>query len=271
MLGVSCWLVACGRGAEPASPEQMRAGPGEGVGARDPVADVAASEPVVDLAGSDAGGFAVVVEEPEMGPEVDALVARAVAAVAGGAEVDEVLTDPVYLRVHAVASFRAAIRERARGMRVTLVTADEPGPRALVEGRLRDARGEPLVGALVYVYQTDARGWYGAKGPHFVGPSGDERHARLFGYLRTDAQGRYALSTIRPSGYPRTDLPAHIHIEVFVGDEMVLISEVLFADDPRLTPAQRERGLRDGFVVAAPEAMAGGVTRYVADFTLRAR
>ena len=59
----------------------------------------------------------------------------------------------------------------------------------------------------------------------------------------TDAQGKptgVALSTIRPSGYPRTDLPAHVHIEVFVGAEMVLISEVLFADDPRLTPEQRE-------------------------------
>lgn len=209
------------------------------------------------------------VDPPAETAEARALIQRAADALRGGtAEVDAVLRDPAYLPVHPHRAFRELIREHARATSVSLVPDAEPGPRIRVAGTLRDGRGRPLAGVLVYAYQTDARGWYAAAAPHFSGNGGDEAHARLFAYLRTDADGNYTLRSIRPSGYPRSDLPAHIHIEVFVGDRAVLVSEVLFADDPRLTPAERARGAQSGFVVAEPTADDGGFTRYRADFVV---
>ncbi len=73
-----------------------------------------------------------------------------------------------------------------------------------------------------------------------------------------------ALHTIRPSGYPRSDLPAHIHVEA-----EGLVTEILFEDEPRLTPAVRERGIADGFQVGSPIPGSDGVTRYEVSFTLR--
>jgi protocatechuate 3,4-dioxygenase beta subunit len=32
--------------------------------------------------------------------------------------------------------------------------------------------------------------------------------------LKTEREGRFELRAIRPSGYPDSDLPAHIHIEI---------------------------------------------------------
>jgi protocatechuate 3,4-dioxygenase beta subunit len=74
------------------------------------------------------------------------------------------------------------------------------------------------------------------------------------------------LHTLRPSGYPRGDLPAHIHVET-----EGLVTEILFEDDPRLTPVVRERGIANGFQVGSPIAGSDGVTRYEVSFTLRRR
>lgn len=197
--------------------------------------------------------------------EVRAKVAAVAAELQGGrVDVDAVLADPRYMPLHGYTSFRAVIRRFARVGGVTLVTADEPGPRCVAHGRVVDAEGRPVAGAELYVYQTDARGWYAAEAPHIGVNSGDQRHARLFGVVRTDADGRYELRTIRPGGYPRTDLPAHIHFEV-----KGLVTEILFEDDPRLTPERRAEGERSGFVVAKPRAGADGVTRYEANFVVR--
>ena len=73
----------------------------------------------------------------------------------------------------------------------------------------------PAKDALVYVYQTSAKGWYSARAPHLSGNGGDQGHARLFGYVVADERGRFEVRTIHPQGYPGTELPAHIHVEVF--------------------------------------------------------
>lgn len=205
-----------------------------------------------------------------MAPPVDteettARVAEVAAALrAGKLDVDAVLGDSKHLDLHGLTRFRELVRAHAPVGKVTLVTPDEPGPRIVTNGRLLDPKGKPLSGVLVYAYQTDARGWYAAEAPHVSGNSGDQKHARLFAYVKTDAKGRFALHTIHPSGYPRSDLPAHIHVEV-----EGLVTEILFEDDPRLTPAAREQGIAQGFQVAPPSPEAGGVTRYEASFTVR--
>jgi catechol 1,2-dioxygenase len=88
----------------------------------------------------------------------------------------------------------------------------------------------PLLGALIEVWQTDARGEYGP------GHGTDEqRCCYLQAIVKTDSNGRYRIQTIRPGHYRGEDPPppAHIHFNVQHGEAGVL-TEVLFAGDPYL-------------------------------------
>jgi protocatechuate 3,4-dioxygenase beta subunit len=82
---------------------------------------------------------------------------------------------------------------------------------------------------------------------------GDMRHARLFGYVRTDKDGKFELHTIKPSGYPQSDLPAHIHIHVSADGYQSFVNEFLFDDDERLVGNIRENSIRNDFIIAKPE------------------
>ncbi|MEK6336427.1 MAG: hypothetical protein AABM67_15985 [Acidobacteriota bacterium] len=170
------------------------------------------------------------------------------------------LTDPAFMSAHEWPRFRKLIRDNAKDNQLTIVTPQEPGDSLLVSGLVRDKQGQPLKGALIYVYQTSAKGWYSDKAPHISGNSGDERHARLFGYLKANQAGQFEFRTIRPAGYPRSDLPAHIHIEIATAgaESYSLISEILFDDDPRLTPEMRERATHERFLISKVERGSGG-------------
>jgi protocatechuate 3,4-dioxygenase beta subunit len=188
------------------------------------------------------------------GKETDAvrkLIDRAKAALESGKSATAVLTDPAFLSAHEWPRFRKLIRESAAASRTTIVTPKEPGEPLVVTGRVVDRDGRPVKQAVVYFYQTSARGWYSDRAAHVAAHEGDRKHARLFGYLKTDAKGRFELHTVRPGGYPDSDLPAHIHVEVERGDKKTgsFTTEVQFDDDPRLTAAWRKRSRREGFVV----------------------
>jgi protocatechuate 3,4-dioxygenase beta subunit len=133
-----------------------------------------------------------------------------------------------------------------------IAPAGEPGEPLRIVGTVLDAAGRPAAGIVVYAYQTDATGHY---------PGGAVRHGRLRGWAKTDAQGRYAFDTVRPGGYPGTDIPQHVHMHVIEpGRCTYYIDDLLFADDPRLTAAQRasyDRG-RGASGVATPVKGADG-------------
>lgn len=158
--------------------------------------------------------------------------------------VSEVLADPEFLDLHDQTPFRRLIAERATTQPVTMVTKTEPGTPLIVLGRVTRTDGKGVADALVYAYHTDARGFYGYERAHVGGNEGDFRHARLFAYVRTDADGRFELRTIRPAGYPDAELPQHIHFEISAKDFTTRVTEVLFADDPRLNPVQRQHAQR---------------------------
>jgi protocatechuate 3,4-dioxygenase beta subunit len=166
------------------------------------------------------------------------------------------LVDPAYLPAHEWPRFRQLIRQNAPSPAVTLVVPTEPGEPLAVTGRVLDRAGRPIPRATLYLYQTSAKGWYADRAPHVSGMEGDRRHARLFGYLVTDDAGRFEVRTVRPGGYPRSNLPAHIHVEVERPGAPAggLITEIQFDDDPRLTPEMRVRSRREGFVIAPVEA-----------------
>lgn len=140
----------------------------------------------------------------------------------------------------------------------------EPGEALHLTGTVRDAAGRPRAGVVVYAYQTDQNGLY-PRAPDGV------QHGRLRGWVRSDAQGRYELLTVRPGGYPGTDIPQHIHMQVIEpGRCTYYIGDVLFADDARLTEnvIRNEGNQRGGSGVVRPVGDARSGWKAVRDIVL---
>jgi protocatechuate 3,4-dioxygenase beta subunit len=121
--------------------------------------------------------------------------------------------------------------------RLELAPAGEPGEPLIVAARLIDAQGGPIAKTRVRVAQADAQGYYART------PEGRElgaSRARLAGWVRTDAQGRFTVETIRPGEYPGGGPPAHIHFRVATADgrEREL---TLYFEGRRLTPGARSQ------------------------------
>lgn len=189
------------------------------------------------------------------GQETDAMkqiIDQAKAALESGTSTTAILTDSSYLTAHEWPRFRKQIRDSAQPSPVTIVSAKEPGQALTVAGQVVDGRGQPVKAAVMYFYQTSDKGWYSDRAAHVGGMEGDRKHARLFGYLKTNEDGRFEFHTIRPAGYPDSNLPAHIHVEVERANNPTgsLISEIQFDDDPRLTAEWRKRSQHEGFVIA---------------------
>lgn len=149
--------------------------------------------------------------------------------------------DPGWLR-----QWHAAQRERpaAIGMAGRIAQTDEPGVPLAVHGQVFQPDGAtPAPNVVVFAYQTDAAGLYSRPG--------DAEEWRLKGWATTDADGRFEFATIRPGPYPGRTEPAHIHMTVESRTFGRQWAELLFADDPLVTAAVRDRSAwagRFGFV-----------------------
>jgi protocatechuate 3,4-dioxygenase beta subunit len=218
------------------------------------------------------GGEPQFVEPPG---ELPAAVRRrieelAAALAAGTTSANDVLADPGSNDLRPFPLFRERIAEHAVTGRAVLVPRGEPGTPLAVALRVVRRGGAPYSGVRVYAYQTCSKGWYAAEAPHVEGNSGDFRFARLFTHGVTDADGRLELVTVHPAGYPRTELPSHIHLLLEGAEGHVRGTEVRFEDCPRMTPAVRAESLRAGFLVVPVETRADGSARCAAEFTLPA-
>ncbi|MEO6540811.1 MAG: hypothetical protein ABIN74_07480, partial [Ferruginibacter sp.] len=167
----------------------------------------------------------------------------------GQTTISQVLSDTAYMSLHSLTAFREIIKQHARSEKIKLNTEAEPGTKITVKGLIFDRSGKPLADKLVYVYQTSSEGWYSDTAPHISKNEGDRGHARLFGYFKTGTTGAFEFSTVKPSGYPNSSLPAHIHIEIAMDDNSNFISELLFDDDPRLVGEIRDRSVREKFFI----------------------
>ena len=171
----------------------------------------------------------------------------------GKVTVSQILTDRKYDAVHPQTSFRDLIEKYVKAETISIVTDTIPGKKIKVTGTIKNEDGKPVADALVYLYHTDSRGWYAADAPHVLMNEGDMRHARLFGYVRTDKDGKFELHTIKPAGYPQSDLPAHIHVHVTADGYRNFVNEFLFDDDERLIGSIRENSVRNRFMISKPE------------------
>ena len=113
--------------------------------------------------------------------------------------------------------------------RIALV--GEPGQPLVIEGVIYKKGGRtPASGIVMYLYHTNSAGLYVPA----AGQSGMvARHGRLRGWVKTDKDGRYRFTTIRPATYPNTSFAAHIHPMIKEpGLQTYYIDEFVFADDP---------------------------------------
>lgn len=129
--------------------------------------------------------------------------------------------------------------------RARIAPADESGEPMRIEGTVYDASETPSPGVIVYAYHTDDRGVY-PPDERFPGQAA-YRHGRLRAWAVADEKGRYVFDTIRPAGYPGTDIPAHVHMHVIEpGCCTYWIDDINFEDDPRLSDRDRARRERRG-------------------------
>ena len=168
----------------------------------------------------------------------------------GETTISNILSDTSVMHLHSLTAFREVIKQNAKVEKIKLNTKNEPGTNITVKGLITDRSGNAQAGKLVYVYQTSSQGWYSDTAAHILMNEGDRRHARLFGYFKTDPNGRFEFTTVKPKGYPGSSLPAHIHIEIALGDNSNLITELLFDDDPRLIGEIRDRSVKEKFIIS---------------------
>lgn len=149
-------------------------------------------------------------------------------------------------------------RPKVLSSRARIAPADEPGEPMMLAGRAIDRAGRPQSGVIIYAYHTDRTGIY----PSPRAPVGDaaRRHGRLRAWARTDMRGEYRFDTIRPGSYPGRDVPEHVHMHVIEpGRATYYIDDIMFRDDPKLTPQQvssNRRG-RGGCGIVSPERRDG--------------
>lgn len=117
------------------------------------------------------------------------------------------------------------------------------GPVLLVQGMIKNARGEPIEGAALDIWQTAPNGLYSSQDP-------DQDTYSFHGIQTTGADGRYGFTSVRPVEYtvptdgPVGDIlnacgrhpwrPSHLHFIVKAKGYRNLVTEVFPDNDPYL-------------------------------------
>ena len=125
----------------------------------------------------------------------------------------------------------------------SIVRSPTPGLPLFVTAWVRDQQGRPVAGAEVDVWQASADGFYENQDPA-------QADMNLRGQFSTDAQGRIAFRSVKPTGYPipvggpvgallraqgRHNLrPAHLHFMIHKPGFKLQFSQVYSSDDPNL-------------------------------------
>lgn len=94
-------------------------------------------------------------------------------------------------------------------------------------------------GVTVYAYNTGTQGYYGENRAEYP--------PRLYGWMKTDAGGRFELRTILPGSYPGMRVPAHIHFSFWgAGYPLQWVDELRFEGGRYITPAMLSQDAEAG-------------------------
>lgn len=117
----------------------------------------------------------------------------------------------------------------------------QKGQKLLITGTIYKIDGKtPAPDVILYYYHTNIHGVYADK------PGLDRRvlrHGYIRGWVRSDANGKYAIYTVRPAAYPGQSFEAHIHPSIKEPniDKEYYIDEFVFDDDTMLTNEGRKK------------------------------
>jgi catechol 1,2-dioxygenase len=156
------------------------------------------------------------------------------------------------------------------------IIKDGSTPDFLMQGRVHDADGRPIAGAVLDVWQTAPNGMYDVQDPN-------QPRMNLRGRFTTGADGAFHFLTILPTPYPIPHdgpvgalltatgrhpwRPAHLHFIITAAGYRSLTTALYFEDDPYVD-SDAVFGVKDALVVRPrPREGAGGLqVRY--DFGL---
>lgn len=112
----------------------------------------------------------------------------------------------------------------------------EKGQKLIITGTTFQLDGKtPAPNVVIYYWQTDNNGYYSPKAEM---DEKAKKHGHIRGWVKTDANGKYTIKTIRPAPYPNDILPAHIHLSIKEHDieNEYYTDEINFDDDKLLIP-----------------------------------
>jgi len=99
-------------------------------------------------------------------------------------------------------------------------------------GRVLNAKGEPVTGTRIEIWQANTHGRYAHPRDRNTAPV--DARFQGFGVQTTDAQGRYRFKTIKPGPYPNDPTwmrPPHIHFDIF-GKHDRVVTQMFFPGEP---------------------------------------
>jgi len=139
---------------------------------------------------------------------------------------------------------------------------DNDGATVVVEGFVRDTDGNPIEGAMIELWQTAENGLYYSQ-------DGEQGDFNLTCSMKTGADGRYALTTVKPAPYKVPDdgpvgelfratgrtpwRPSHLHFIVQSEGHRSLVTEVFANGDPYLN-SDAVFGVREDLIMEYVES-----------------
>lgn len=127
-----------------------------------------------------------------------------------------------------------------------------------LSGRVLTEKGEPVADAKVELWQANADGRYDHPNDENPAPLDQKFHG--FAVTRTDAQGRYAFKTVRPSPYPAAPgrwRPAHIHFQVTAKYEQLVTQMYFKGGAYNDTDTWLNSALRKDLLIVDPQPIDG--------------
>jgi protocatechuate 3,4-dioxygenase beta subunit len=110
-----------------------------------------------------------------------------------------------------------------------------------LSGRILDAKGEPVKGAVIEIWQVDSNGAYIHSGS--MNRARSDKNFQGYGKFETASDGAYRFRTIKPVAYPgRTP---HIHVKVSRSQRELLTTQCYIKGDPRNERDGVLLGIRD--------------------------
>lgn len=112
-------------------------------------------------------------------------------------------------------------------------TEHAQGTTIRVTGQVLDENGGPVEGALVDIWQANTYGRYHHEDDPNTAPR--DPNFQGWGMVKTDAEGRYSFTTIKPGAYPADKnwtRPPHIHFKVSRRGYHEITTQMYFAGEP---------------------------------------